>query len=56
MVNCPGYDEQQSLGEGGGVRTPDTHTQSHVNCSWLLLLRQQSQQAKGVLVFLKNGT
>ena len=33
MVNCPGYDEQQSLGEGGGVGTPQhthTHTHTHV--------------------------
>lgn len=33
MVNCPGYDEQQSLGEGGGVGTPDTHT---VTCELFL--------------------
>lgn len=26
MVNCPGYDEQQSLREGGGAGTPNTHS------------------------------
>ena len=31
MVNCPGYDEQQSLGEGGGVGTPPTHTHTHTH-------------------------
>ena len=33
MVNCPGYDEQQSLGEGGGVGTPNiyTHTHTHIH-------------------------
>ena len=53
MVNCPGYDEQQSLGEGGGVGTPPTHTHTHTHthtyviCSWLMLMRPWSQQAKG---------
>ena len=52
MVNCPGYDEQQSLGEGGGVGTPQhththTHTHTYVIRSWLMLMRPWSQQAKG---------
>lgn len=58
MVNCPGYDEQQSLGEGGGVGTP-RHTHTHiVTCELFLAaaMSLQSQQAKGVSIFLKNGT
>lgn len=35
MVNCPGYDEQQSLREGGGVEAQThacTHTQITHTC------------------------